>query len=80
MFPEGQNIKMIKNQDEITFTFQINNIYLSKGIYNITFTASEDFGLNVYYKIHKAITIQIEHDKQIWTPFLMDSKLIDIKY
>lgn len=80
IFPDGQNLKMIKNCDEIKFNFQLNNIYLSKGIYNITFTASEDFSLNIYYKIHKAITLQIEHDKQIWTPFLLDSKLIDITY
>ena len=80
VFPEGQNMEMIKSMDDISFTFQLSNIYLSKGIYNITLTASEDDGINVYYKIHKAITIQIEHDKQIWTPFLMDSKLIDIRY
>ncbi|MBZ9628893.1 ABC transporter ATP-binding protein [Psychroflexus sp. CAK1W] len=80
VLPENQDLNIIENQDEITFTFQLKNIYLSKGIYNITFTASEDFGYNVYYKIHKAISIQMEHDKQIWTPFLMDSKLIDIRY
>jgi len=80
ILPIDQDLKIIKNEKEITFTFQLKNIYLSKGIYNITFTASEDSGINVYYKIHKAITIQIEHDKQIWTPFLMDSKVIDIKY
>lgn len=80
VFPDGQNMIMIKSKDEITFTFQLNNIYLSKGIYNVTFTASEDFGFNVHYKIHKAITIQIVHDKQLWTSFLMDSKLIHIKY
>jgi lipopolysaccharide transport system ATP-binding protein len=77
---DEQDLKIIKNKKEVTFSFQLNNIYLSKGIYNITFTASEDSGVNVYYKIHKAITIQIEHDKQIWTPFLMDSKLINVKY
>ncbi|NEV93954.1 ABC transporter ATP-binding protein [Psychroflexus sp. YR1-1] len=80
VLPENQDLKTIENQDEITFTFQLKNIYLSKGIYNITFTASEDFGFNVYYKTHKAISIQIEHDKQIWTPFLMDSKTIDVRW
>jgi lipopolysaccharide transport system ATP-binding protein len=80
VLPVDQDLKTIKNMKEVTFTFQLKNIYLSKGIYNITFTASEDSAMNVYYKIHKAITVQIEHDKQIWTPFLMDSKLIDIKY
>ncbi len=80
VLPIDQDLKIIKNKKEITFVFQLKNIYLSKGIYNITFTASEDSGINVYYKIHKAITIQIEHDKQIWTPFLMDSKLINLQY
>ncbi|MFL1012249.1 ABC transporter ATP-binding protein [Flavisericum labens] len=80
VLPVNQELKVIKNKEKITFSFQLKNIYLSKGIYNITFTASEDSGFNVFYKIHKAITIQIEHDKQIWTPFLMDSKLIDTNY
>ncbi|MFH4964286.1 ABC transporter ATP-binding protein [Gaetbulibacter sp. M235] len=80
VLPVDQDLKIIKNKKEVTFIFLLKNIYLSKGIYNITFSASEDFGFNVYYKIHKAITIKIEHDKQIWTPFLMDSKLINVKY
>jgi lipopolysaccharide transport system ATP-binding protein len=80
VFPEEQNLTMINGKEEITFTFQLNNIYLSKGFYNVTFTASEDFGSNIYYKIHRAITIQIVHEKQVWTSFLMDSKLINIEY
>ncbi|TDP00888.1 ABC transporter ATP-binding protein [Flavobacterium sp. 245] len=80
IFPDKQSMAIIGNTNEITFTFQLNNIYLSKGIYNVTFTASEDFGLNVYFKIHKAITLQIIHDKQLWTSFLMDSKLINVTY
>ncbi|MFG6687618.1 ABC transporter ATP-binding protein [Mariniflexile sp. HNIBRBA6329] len=77
---DEQDLKILNNTNDITFTFQLNNVYLSKGVYNITLTVSEDFGFNVYYKIHKVITIKIKHEKQIWTPLLMDSKLISVKY
>lgn len=80
VFPEGQNSNMDTASQEIHYLVQIKNVYLSKGIYNITFTASENFGLNVYYKEHKAITVQIEHDLEMWTPFLLDASLIDLKY
>ncbi|MBK5214565.1 MAG: ABC transporter ATP-binding protein [Flavobacteriaceae bacterium] len=80
ILPEDQDLRLLNTTKEFTLIFQLNNIYLSKGIYNITFTASEDYGFNIYYKIHKAITLKIEHEKQIWTPFLMDSKLIETKY
>jgi len=80
IFPLGQNTNLVNSLGEIEYKFELKNIYLSKGIYNITFTASENFSSNVYYKVHKAITMQIEHDKQIWTPFLLDSNLIDLNY
>lgn len=77
IIPEGQLFTEIEKNAEITLSLIIKNICLSKGVYNITFTASESYGFNVYYKIHKALTIQILHDKQIWTPFLLDSKLVE---
>src|SRR5690606_4113370 len=41
ILPEGQHIDKIENKGFIEFSFLLKNIYLSKGIYNITFTASE---------------------------------------
>ena len=79
VFPEGQHANTVVSAKEITYVITIKNIYLSKGIYNFTVTASEDFSLNVYYKIHKALTIQMEHDTQIWTPFLLDANLVELK-
>ncbi|MCK0109014.1 ABC transporter ATP-binding protein [Flavobacteriaceae bacterium S0825] len=75
VFPENQILKDIEPNSEIDFHFVFRNLNLSKGIYNITFSASEAYSKNSYYKIHKAITIQVEHDKQIWTSFLIDSEL-----
>lgn len=75
VFPENQMLKDIEPNTEIDFHFVFKNLNLSKGIYNITFSASETHSKNSYYKIHKAITIQVEHELQIWTPFLIDSEL-----
>lgn len=79
IFPANQKLNVLNENSEITFTISINNLYLSKGVYNITFIVSEDRGSNIYYKIHKAISLKIIHDKQIWTPFLLDSKLINVQ-
>jgi lipopolysaccharide transport system ATP-binding protein len=77
VYPEGQEIVEVNKNTEINFSFLLKNIYLSKGIYNITFNASEKPSFNIYYKIHKAVTLKINHDKQMWTPFLLDSELIN---
>ena len=75
VFPENQILKDIEPNSEIDFHFVFRNLNLSKGVYNITFSASETHSKNSYYKIHKAITIQVDHELQIWTPFLIDSEL-----
>ena len=75
VFPENQISNNLEPNTEIDFYFIFRNLNLSKGIYNITLTASEFPEKNFYYKIHKALTIQVEHDIQIWTPFLIDSEL-----
>lgn len=77
VFPEGQEVKDIEGQECINFSFLLKNIYMSKGIYHFTFNAFERKNFNMYYKIHKAISIQIEHDEQIWTPFLLDAEIVN---
>jgi lipopolysaccharide transport system ATP-binding protein len=76
IYPDGQVANSIKGDVVIDFLFLLKNIYLSKGVYHITFNASEGPSFNMHYKIHKAITLRIHHDKQMWTPFLLDSRLI----
>jgi lipopolysaccharide transport system ATP-binding protein len=76
IIPPNQYSKLDIGSNQIIYNIEVKNLYLSKGFYNITFTASEDFNSNIYFKIHKALTIQIEDDKQIWTPFLLESKII----
>lgn len=77
IYPEGQVLTNIDKNTDISFSFLLKNIYLSKGVYHITLNASEKPSFNFYYKIHKVITLKIDHDKQMWTPFLLDSKLIN---
>ncbi|TYA56699.1 ABC transporter ATP-binding protein [Formosa maritima] len=79
IFPTGQQLNDIEYKGFIDFSFKLNNIYLSKGIYHLTFNASESKSFNTYYKIHKAISIKIDHEEQMWTPFLLDSELINFK-
>lgn len=75
VFPDNQILKDIETNTEINFHFVFKNLNLSKGVYNITFSASETHSINSYYKVHKAITIKVDHELQIWTPFLIDSEL-----
>ena len=77
IIPEGQLLSRVERNTEISFSFLVRNLCLSKGVYNITFTASEGYGFNMYYKIHKTLTLQIVQDKQIWTPFLLDSNVTE---
>lgn len=77
VFPEGQDIQSDIKGAEIKYTVLLKNIYLSKGIYNVTVTVSEKVEVNIFYKMHKAITFKVEHEKQIWTPFLLDAALVD---
>lgn len=75
ILPEGQSLSPVGTSGYMTFTFRLKNIYLSKGIYNITLTVSKNQSSNVNFKAHKILTIQIEHEQEIWTPFLLDAEL-----
>ncbi|RKE98001.1 ABC transporter ATP-binding protein [Ichthyenterobacterium magnum] len=75
IIPLKQITKEIEHNTEIEFLIEIKNINLSKGVYNITFSASETLSKNIFYKVHKAITFQVNHDLQIWNPYLIDSEL-----
>lgn len=77
IYPEAQKLKSIDRNIDISFSFLLKNVYLSKGVYHITLNASEEPSFNLYCKIHKVITLKIDHDKQMWTPFLLDSELIN---
>jgi len=79
VFPTGQRVTLDINSKEIIYTIQIKNLYLSKGIYSMTFSASKKYNSNPYLKVHKAIMFQIEDDREIWPPFLLDSHLIELK-
>ncbi|GGD84972.1 ABC transporter ATP-binding protein [Planktosalinus lacus] len=77
---ENQDLFNIDKIDDnlLRVTIQLSNLQLSKGIYYITFTASEKLENNVFYKEHKAISLRIIHNRQMWTPFLLDAKITEI--
>ena len=79
VFPKGQHSNVEVSGEEINYSIQIKNVYLSKGVYDISFTISEDLGLNVFYKVHKVLTIQVEHETKVWTPFLLDASVEEFK-
>lgn len=76
VFPKGQLFNNIDSSRDIHFSCVFKNLYLSKGVYSFTLSASESYSKNIYYKCHKVITIQVENEYQIWTPFLIDSEVI----
>lgn len=76
VLPVGQNLSSVDSGKEMSFSFKLKNLYLSKGVYNITLTAASSQYANMNYKIHKVLTIQIEHEREIWAPFLLDAELL----
>jgi len=79
ILPDGQHLNPVSDNKYMYFTFKLKNIYLSKGVYSFTLTAAESQTSNVNYKIHRVLTIQIEHEHEIWTPFLLEAELISIE-
>lgn len=63
---------LIAKEDEYTFKILWKNIQLSKGLYHVTFTASEGTNTNPYLKVHKTININIIDDVQFWTSIKLD--------
>lgn len=77
VFPPNQNLKQLYSAgSEIEYKILINNIYLSKGLYFVTLSLNEQEGRNPLLKIHKTVILQVIHSKQVWTAFILDSKLI----
>ncbi|OBX23240.1 MULTISPECIES: ABC transporter ATP-binding protein [Bizionia] len=77
IYPEGQELKSIETDVFIYYSVLLKNVYLSKGIYTITFNASEDCSFNMFCKMHKVITLRVIHEKQMWTSFLLDAEIIN---
>lgn len=77
ILPQNQSYSTINEKSIFSLKFQLNNLYLSKGTYSITVNASENDEINFYFKIHKALTLRILHDRQIWTPFYLDAVMLN---
>ncbi|MGB1308624.1 MAG: ABC transporter ATP-binding protein [Oceanihabitans sp.] len=76
ILPEGQTFNEVKKNENLSFIFRLNNVYLSKGVYDLTLTTSKDKFRNVNYKIHKVLKFRIEHEVELWTPFLLDAEML----
>ncbi|MFV0191622.1 ABC transporter ATP-binding protein [Empedobacter falsenii] len=76
--PENQNLSIkIEPGEIITKTFLISNFIFSKGNYYVTVTFAETGASNMYLKQHKVLQIQVKDTEQIWTPILINSKLVN---
>lgn len=77
-FPAGQILEemLVKNQT-IIYKVQFNNLNLSKGLYHLTFSSSLKRKGEPLYKIHQALNLKVTDSEQIWTPFLLDTKLVE---
>lgn len=77
IFPPNQILtKEYQANNDLEYTINLNNLYLSKGLYFITLNISEAEGKNPILKIHKILVLQVVNSKQYWTPYLIDSNLI----
>lgn len=76
-FPLEQNLDSVFKKGEIIrYRVLFKGLILSKGIYYLTFTASTKKNGSPLFKIHKAINFKVTESEQIWTPFLLNSRII----
>ena len=52
-----------------------NNLQLSKGIYSLSLNISKDRTKNPILRINSIILFQVCHERETWSPFLLDSTL-----
>lgn len=77
LFPENQNLDEDFGIGEIKkLYFEIKNFNFSKGLYSITASFTETRHTDIYYKEHRVINIKVTNTEQIWTPILLNSKLL----
>lgn len=69
-----------KKGDEITisdkgieFIVTHEKVQLSKGVYNLNISVSEALGKNPYLRMNGVLSFQVQHQDEIWPPFLLTS-------
>lgn len=77
IFPENQDLNdNLKPGEKKNFIFEIKNFIFSKGLYSITATFSKTPKSDIFYKEHRVVNLSIYDTEQIWTPILINSKLL----
>ncbi|WP_339847497.1 ABC transporter ATP-binding protein [uncultured Dokdonia sp.] len=51
------------------------NLQLSKGLYSLSLNVGKNWGTNPLLRVNNIITFQVVHDRETWSPFLLDSDL-----
>jgi lipopolysaccharide transport system ATP-binding protein len=51
------------------------NIQLSKGVYSLSLTINKSHNKNPLLRINNILPFQIKHNREVWSPFLLDSTL-----
>lgn len=77
ILPENQdlNIDFIKGEKK-KLVFDIKNFMFSKGLYSITVTFTETLNTDIFFKEHRIVNINVTDTEQLWTPILINSKLL----
>lgn len=63
---------------KIKFKLTHRNFQLSKGIYSINCAVSHPVSGLLKLRINGALSFQVLHDRDVWPPFLLDSKFEDV--
>lgn len=77
ILPENQDLSInFEIGEKKTILFDIKNFIFSKGLYSITITFTETLNTDIFYKEHRVININVTNTEQLWTPILINSKLL----
>lgn len=77
VFPAEQNLSApFEKGSSKKFVFEFKNFNFSKGLYSITLTLSKTEKTDIFYKEHRIANITVTNTEQIWTPILINSKLL----
>ena len=77
VFPTEQDLSApFEKGSSKKFVFEFKNFNFSKGLYSITLTLSKTEKTDIFYKEHRITNITVTNTEQIWTPILINSKLL----
>ena len=63
------------NSDRIIFLFKLENLQLSKGVYNINISFVDSISNEPYLRINSILSFQVIHSEDTWPPLLFDAAI-----